>query len=173
MSAEVRLMAGRLVEVVPGHPGCGLGLVLNRLMREADGVVALVDGGDGLDPAAVEENLLRRLLWVRCRGALEALRAADLLLRDGNLATVLVDLRLLPEKELLRLPSSVWHRLRLLAERSGARVAVLSHCAVVASAARRWLVRGRFDVECLEQPEEALWQRLSAREIERTRQQAA
>jgi hypothetical protein len=43
----------------------------------------------------------------------------------------------------------------------------------VASAARRWVVRGAFDVDSLEQPEAQLWQRLSAQEMERRGRQAA
>jgi len=46
--------------------------------------VALIDGRDSFDPCALANSILRQLLWVRCAKALEAVKAADLLLRDGN-----------------------------------------------------------------------------------------
>jgi hypothetical protein len=155
---EVGLVRGKLVEVV--SVGGGAGVVMRRFLERSEGAVGLVDGGDGFDPEGASDALLGRLLWVRCRKAVEAVRAADLLLRDGNLRTVVMDLRLVPERELLGLPMSVWHRLRMLAERGGVAVGVFARCQVVACAARRWRVSGVFGLEAMEQEEEALWGRL-------------
>jgi hypothetical protein len=155
---EVGLVRGKLVEVV--SVGGGAGVVMRRFLERSEGAVGLVDGGDGFDPEGASDALLGRLLWVRCRKAVEAVRAADLLLRDGNLRTVVMDLRLVPERELLGLPMSVWHRLRMLAERGGVAVGVFARCQVVACAARRWRVSGVFGLEAMEQGEEALWGRL-------------
>jgi len=126
------LQAGKLVEIT----GADSGMLMHRFMAERS--CALIDAADALEPCGLEAGTLRHLLWVRCQKASEAIRAADLLLRDGNLSTVLIDLRLRPLRELFALPSSVWHRLRLLAERGGAAVAVFSPCQVVACAAGRW-----------------------------------
>lgn len=126
------LLPGRLVEIV----GPTSGLILRHFIHGQR--TALIDGADAFDPAGLDPADLQHLLWVRCRKATEAIRAADLLLRDGNLPSVLLDLRLLPQRELLSLPSSVWHRLRMLAERGDAATAVFSPCKVVACAARRW-----------------------------------
>jgi hypothetical protein len=155
---EVGLVRGKLVEVV--SMGGGAGVVMRRFLERSEGAVGLVDGGDGLDPEGGSDAVLGRLLWVRCRKAVEAVRAADLLLRDGNLRMVLVDLRLVPGRELVGLPMSVWHRLRMLAERGGVSVGVFTPCRVVVCAARRWEVRGAFGLAALEQGEEALWGRL-------------
>ena len=54
--------------------------------------MALIDGRDSFDPCALDNSILRQLLWVRCTKALEAIKAADLLLRDGNFPLVIVDL---------------------------------------------------------------------------------
>jgi RecA/RadA recombinase len=54
--------------------------------------VALIDGRDSFDPCALGNSILRQLLWVRCTKALEAVKAADLLLRDGNFPLLIVDL---------------------------------------------------------------------------------
>ena len=47
--------------------------------------VALIDGRDSFDPSAsggLGKGCLHHLLWVRCTKALDAIKAADLLLRD-------------------------------------------------------------------------------------------
>jgi hypothetical protein len=126
------LQPGKLVEIT----GPDSGLLMHRFIAEQP--CALIDAADAFEPGGLEASALRHLLWVRCQKASEAMRAADLLLRDGNLRVVLIDLRLRPVRELFALPSSVWHRLRLLAERGGAAVAVFSPCQVVACAAGRW-----------------------------------
>ena len=115
---------GKLLEVVAD--GAGSGPELEQLLATATQPAALIDGADALDPWGMDVACRERLLWARCRCAEEALRTADLLLRDGNVRSVLLDLRLLPRMDLLRLPGSVWHRLRLLAEQSGAGVLVVS-----------------------------------------------
>lgn len=160
---EVKLIEGKLVEVVSVRGGGGAGVVLRRFLEKSSGAVGLIDGGDGFDPEGVSDEVLGRLLWVRCRKAVEAVRAADLLLRDGNLRVVLVDLRVVPERELLRLPMSVWHRLRMLAESGGTAVCVFAPCKVVACAMRRWEVRGAFGLAALEASDEVLWAGLEIR----------
>lgn len=161
VGAEVGLVRGKLVEVV--SVGGGAGVVMRRFLEEAEGAVGLIDGGDGFDPTGVSDAVLGRLLWVRCGKVVEAVRAADLLLRDGNLRTVVMDLRLVPGRELAGLPMSVWHRLRMLAERGGVAVGVFTLCKVVACAARRWEVGGAFGLEALEASGEVLWAGLEVR----------
>ncbi|MGV3663659.1 MAG: hypothetical protein ACO1TE_26045 [Prosthecobacter sp.] len=160
-------MTGKLVEVVSTADCGGEGLLLRRFCEETTGPVALVDGADAFDPALVTQETRQRLLWARCRRAAEAIRVADLLLRDGNLSTVLMDLRLLPARELLRLPSSVWHRLRMLAERTQVSVGIFSPCRVVPCAARRWVLESNLGLEALEEPVEMLAARLQPQAAER------
>src|ERR1700694_1151470 len=76
----------------------GSALLLYALLQSAqrDGYfLALVDGRDSFDPSALGglgNRRLRNLLWVRCTKALDAVKAADLLLRDGNFPLVVLDL---------------------------------------------------------------------------------
>src|SRR6266705_6827613 len=42
--------------------------------------IALVDGRDSFDPCSLGNSSLLQLLWVRCTKAVEAIKAADLLL---------------------------------------------------------------------------------------------
>ena len=51
-------------------------------------------------------TVLSRLLWVRCRGAAEAMKAADLILRDGNLPLVLLDLAGNPPAQFWDIPAT-------------------------------------------------------------------
>lgn len=114
---------GTLAELAGGGPGSGLSLVIASLLatRDFPGApsterpLALIDARDSFDPASFAPDQCARLLWVRCRETGDALRAADLLLRDGNLPLVVLDLAGLPARELRRIPLATWHRLRQLA----------------------------------------------------------
>lgn len=167
------LLPGKLVEIA-SPSGCGgEGLLLRRFCEESTGAMALVDAANAFDPSILTQQTRQRLLWVRCHRAAEAVRTADLLLRDGNLTTVLMDLRLLPPRELLRLPSSVWHRLRMLAERAQASVGIFSPCRVVPCAAQRWLLQDSLELHALEEPVETLAARLHPQAAERLFHEAA
>jgi len=85
------------------------------------GWAALVDGTDGLDPAAAAMLgvPLGRLLWVRCGGRLTtAWRAADVLVQGGGFELVVVDLGDLPPWALGRIPPAVFVRLQRAVERA-------------------------------------------------------
>jgi hypothetical protein len=120
------LPAGRLTELVSAAPSSGGQTVVARLLaatRAARQRMALVDGADGFAPEAVPAGDLRHLVWVRCHRAEEAFAVADILVRDGNYAAAVLDLRGCPERTLRRTPASVWHRLHRAAE--GGSVALL------------------------------------------------
>jgi recombination protein RecA len=84
---------------------------------------ALVDGTDGLDPAAAAALgvPLGRLLWIRCGGRVAAAwRAADVLVQSGGFELVAVDLGDLPPWALGRTPPAVFVRLQRAVERRAA-----------------------------------------------------
>jgi hypothetical protein len=84
------------------------------------GWAALVDGTDGLDPAAAAALgiPLGRLLWIRCGGRITAAwRAADVLVQSGGFGLVVVDLGELPPWTLARTPPAVLVRLQRAVER--------------------------------------------------------
>lgn len=121
------LPAGRLTELVSETASSGGQLVFARLLittRAARQRIALVDGADGFAPEAVPTDALRHLVWVRARKLSEALAAADVLVRDGNYAAVVIDLRGIAERVLRRTPATEWHRLHRAAERRPAAVLV-------------------------------------------------
>src|SRR5437879_2664571 len=90
------LPQGAITELISGQPSAGSALFIAAMLNAAAGrnhFVALIDGCDAFDPQNVESAALAHLLWLRCRDAAQALKAADLLLRDGNLPLIILDLR--------------------------------------------------------------------------------
>ena len=151
--------AGAISELSPAGPATGLSLVLAHLLEKSDVEseddrdlpLALIDGHDSFDPASYGSASCARLLWVRCKHGGESLRCADLLLRDGNLPLVVLDLQLNPLPELRRIPASSWYRLRNLARRSGTTLLAFTPRPLIACAALRLSLQSRFsltDLEC-------------------------
>jgi hypothetical protein len=146
---------GRLSELVGAGPGSGSAQVLHALLHRlaaAGQFLALVDGRDSFDVDAVPPEVLSRLLWVRCTGADEALKAADILLRDRNIPVVVLDLKLNPAAQLRRIPSSVWHRFRRLIEHHDATLLVITPTQLVGGAHCRVLADSRLGLAAMTQP---------------------
>lgn len=118
--------------------------------------VVLVDGADGFDPASVEPAARARLLWVRCRNAVEAVKAADLVLRDGNLPLVLLNVR--GCADVACVPSQAWYRLQRIVEQSGVALLVLTPRPLVPSARVRVTLRWRCTLDDLERDRDELAQ---------------
>lgn len=169
------VLPGMVVEVTAGRPSVGGALAVAVLLETAvaDGrFTALVDGADGFDPAGISAEAQTRLLWVRCAGVMQAIRAADLLLRDGNLPVVVLDLQLNAAREVRRVPGSAWFRLAGLAERTDCVLAALTPCAVVASAHLRVALEAAFHAEAMDQLTGELAARLAGRVVRHRRMKA-
>lgn len=146
------LAHGELAEIWTER-GIGCGVAVREVMRAMNAAghfLAFVDGCDGFDPACIEEAVLRRMLWVRTRTAEEAVKAADLLLRDGNLPLVLLQLRGLPLKSLQRVPSQHWYRLQRLAKETGTACLIVTPAPMIPCARKRWAVGGDFTLDDVE-----------------------
>ncbi len=150
------LPAGRLTELVSAAASSGGQLVLARLLittRAARQRIALVDGADGFAPEAVPADALRHLVWVRARNLAEALTAADVLVRDGNYAAVVIDLRGIAQRVLRRTPASEWHRLHRAAESRPAAVLVQTVFPLVPAVPWRLALRVPQGLERRRQPQ--------------------
>ncbi|MFV1995265.1 MAG: hypothetical protein ACC661_07495 [Verrucomicrobiales bacterium] len=170
------LEPGHVIEVVRSEPGCaaghaaGSGLVIHRLLQGAANRgrhVALVDGCDAFDPESACHNTCASLLWVRCRRVTEAVKAADFLLRDGNLPLVLLDLQLSELRELRRVPSSSWYRLKSLAQKVGAFFFAFTPGKLIRSADLRLAPSTRYDLDSLETPRRELGEALRVEVLRR------
>jgi hypothetical protein len=164
--------AGAISEVVTAGPGAGLALVIAGLLGEPTEVcphpeMALVDGADGFDPASFSAPACARLLWVRCHSALEMVKAAELLVRDGNLPLVLLDATGLDRRELLALPVSVWWRLKQGAEQGGCRLVVLVPQRLVTAARIRLSWSAELELGDFDERREDLWLRLRREPVRR------
>lgn len=138
------LPAGLLTELVSAAPSSGGQLVLAGLLastRAARQRMGLIDGADSLDPQAMPFDDLRHLVWARCAGVEQAVSAADILVRDGNYAAIVLDLRGLPERALLRLPAAVWYRLQRAAEGGCPAVLVQTAFPLVPAVPARFLLK--------------------------------
>ncbi len=131
------LPKGAITELTSPQPSAGTALLLQRLLEAAARgryFLALIDGRDSFDPTGLDQARLRHLLWVRCGKASEAVKAADLLLRDGNFPLVVLDLVLNPMEELRKIPSSHWYRLQRLVEPMPSAFLVLTRRSIISSA---------------------------------------
>jgi len=163
------LLRGALTEF-SGSSGCGslfLSALLDVACRER-WHMALVDAGDQLEPADWDAAALRRMLWVRARDARKALRAADLLLRDGNLPLVVLDLHGLAPMQLRKIPPNAWHRFQRVVEESRVTMVVLSARPTVEGARVRIESEARFGLESMRVKRRELAERLPVRVRNRT-----
>lgn len=148
------LPQGAITEISSPQPSAGsasliAGLV--RAARETRSFVALIDGRDSFDPEPLGPACLRHLLWVRCHQAVEAVKAADLLLRDGNFPLVLLDLVLNLPNELRKIPQTNWYRLQRLVEPTSTVFLVLSRRSLVASARLKIVLENKWTLATFEQ----------------------
>src|SRR5882724_1643878 len=150
---------GALTEIVAERRSAGSALFACLLLRQAaqaGQIVAFVDGADSLEVTQLEETVLSRLLWVRCCSATEALKAIDLLLRDGNVPLVLLDIAINPEKQLRTIPATTWYRLQRLIEETSTVCVVFTPRVMVSPARDRIFLHGAFSLENLEQDQNEL-----------------
>jgi hypothetical protein len=129
------LPQGALIEIGSPLPRAGSAWLIYALLRAAQRnryFLALIDGRDSFDPTPLSPALLRHLLWIRCRHGLEAVKAADLLLRDGNFPLLILDLVLNPPSG--EIPQTTWYRLQRLAEPTPTALLILTRRSVVSSA---------------------------------------
>jgi hypothetical protein len=170
---EGGLPKGTLVEIVCAAPGTGGSSLLLTVLRQAAAQSrwsALIDGRDAFDPASAGEAVLAALLWIRCRTAAVAMRSADLLLRDGNLPLVVLDLRDNPDIELRRIPDPQWYRLQRALEPTATAALAFTPRAMIPCAQARLLLTSHLGLAALECEQDAIVRMLY---LELTRQRAS
>ena len=143
-----------ITELSSPQVSAGSALLLQALLQSAHhggSFFALVDGRDSFDPQPLGNRRLRNLLWVRCTKALDAVKAADLLLRDGNFPLVVLDLVLNAAQELRKIPQTSWYRLQRLVENAPTACLVLTRASIVSSAQLKLLLDQAWTLDDLEQ----------------------
>jgi hypothetical protein len=160
--------AGAISEIVPAGPVAGILLLVAGLLGEPEEAsphpeLVLVDGADGFDPDSFDDAACSKLLWVRCRSALEMVKAADLLIHDGNLPFILLDATGLDRRELQDIPASAWWRMKQTAERHGSRVVIMASSPLVPCASLRLTLSADLSLRLFDFPRSELVDRLRTR----------
>lgn len=155
------------------RPSCGgQQLLLHCLwrVRTRRGYAALADASDCFDPVEAGEELLAHLLWVRCNGQAQAMKAVDLLLRDENFSLILLDLRDCAERELRRIPAMHWYRLQRLVARQSRFFITFTPCPLIPCAQSRYRLEGSRRLREWELGRPAAWQGLRLEPLRRRRE---
>jgi hypothetical protein len=169
---EIGVPRAALTEIVSSStngPGGSLLLygLLHAVLHRGERAI-LIDGKNSFAPKSLPQAELDRLLWVRCREAWEAIKAADLAVRDGNIPLVIVLLTLNPAAELRRVPATAWQRLQMLAEKSAVTLLAFTPQAQIGCARLRLSAGAAFPLERLQAARGELLPQLQLR-LERRR----
>ena len=143
------LPKGAITELTTLQISAGSASLIQALLQAANRdhfFLALIDGRDSFDPQPLGNALLRNLFWVRCTTALQTIKAADLLLRDGNFPLVIVDLVLNPPED-LKIPQTTWYRLQRLVEPTSTACLVLTRRSMVSSAQLKIVLENSWTLE--------------------------
>lgn len=163
---------GAISEIVTDpKSGPGGSLLLYSLLHasiQKGNRVILIDGKRGFDPKGLDPEELRRILWIRCKNASDAVKATDLSVRDGNVPFIVLLLSLNAPSELRRIPSTAWHRLQMLAEQSAVTLIAFTSYAQIGCARLRLSVGGAYPLAQLHVCRDELIEQLKIK-IERRR----
>jgi hypothetical protein len=117
------LRTASVTQVVVPHPSGGSALLLHDIIQTMQHrFVALIDGKNSFEPLTQTPFLL----WLRCQNATQATKAADLLIRDGNFALTILDLKQNSPRELRKIPATTWYRLQRVVEETRATLLLLT-----------------------------------------------
>jgi hypothetical protein len=142
-----------ITELIAPKLSAGSASLIHALLRSAQRdshFVALIDGADSFDPGSSDNSALQHLLWIRCRKAFDAVKAADLLLRDGNFPLVIVDLVLNTLEELRKIPQTSWYRLQRLVEAVPSACLIINRHSLVSSAQLKIVLENSWTLSDLE-----------------------
>jgi hypothetical protein len=147
------LPRGAITELISPGRSAGSTSLIHALVHCAyrdNYFLALIDGRDSFDPCGFDNALLQHLFWVRCSKASEGVKAADLLLRDGNFPLVIVDLVLNAPDELRKIPQTNWYRLQRLVEVLPTACLVFTRNEMVSSAQLKLVLENSWDIQTFE-----------------------
>ena len=147
------LPCGAITELISPGVSAGSASLIHTFVNCAyrdNYFLALIDGRDSFDPCGLDNAWLQHLLWIRCSKASEGVKAADLLLRDGNFPLVILDLVLNTQDELRKIPQTNWYRLQRLVELVPMACLVLTRYEMVSSAQLKLVLKNCWDIQTFE-----------------------
>jgi hypothetical protein len=143
---------GALSEIISPHRTSGSAVLLSHLIEQVAATrqfVGLIDADDSFDPAGINCEAANRLLWMRCHNAEEALKAGDLILRDGNLPVVVIDLALSSDAQLRKVAAPTWYRFQRIVEERGVTCLIFTPRAMISPAQTRITLETHFGLNAL------------------------
>ncbi len=170
------LPKGAITELTSPNLSAGSASLISRLLCRAHAeryFLALIDGRDSFDPQAIGNAALRHLLWVRCTKAMEAVKASDLLLRDGNFPLVILDLVLNSAEELRKIPQTSWYRLQRLAEPLPTAFLVLTRRSMISSAQVKLVLENNWRLADLQEDQDFSKLKINVQRVHGARQEMA
>src|SRR5215831_19985249 len=147
------LPRGAITELISPRTSAGSAALIHGLIHCAyhdNYFLALIDGRDSFDACTLKNAWLQPLLWVRCSKTSEAIKAADLLLRDGNFPLVIVDLVLNAPEELRKIPQTNWYRLQRLVEVLPTACLILTRSEMVSGAQLKLVLENSWEIQNFE-----------------------
>jgi RecA/RadA recombinase len=127
------LPKGAITQLLIPNISSGGAIVLHEIieaMHDASQYVALIDGKDCFEPFADHPLLL----WIRCNNTAQALKATDLILRDGNLPLTILDFKQNSDRELRKIPGPTWYRFQRITEENKTSLLTITRHPIVSSA---------------------------------------
>ena len=148
------------VEIIEPHYSAGLQMQVEACLAQSPQIqsyAVFIDTQNSWVPCGVCSHVLRHILWVRCKSQTDALRAADVVMRDENFRIVLMDLRGVSLPSLKRIPQAQWFRLQRMAQNQGSTLIVAASYPSVASAQLRIEVDAQFGLSSFHHKRSKLW----------------
>jgi hypothetical protein len=128
-------------------------LLLDAILQSANshGVLsAIIDGGNSFEPGDYNAKSQRGILWVSAQNPKSAIQATDLLLRDGNLPLIALDLHGFGSSHLSKIPASTWHRFARLLEQNHSALLVFNSQPLVEGCQTRVTSQSKWSVKELD-----------------------
>lgn len=128
-------------------------LLLDAILRSASsqGVLsAIIDGGNSFEPVDYNATSRGGMLWVSTHNPKSAIQATDILLRDGNLPLIALDLHGFGHRHLSKIPSSTWHRFGRLLEQNNCALLVFNLQPIVEGCQTRVTSQSKWSVKELD-----------------------
>lgn len=163
------LRQGMLTELSSSTGGSSLFVeAMLRATLRARSFLALIDCGRTFDPQGWDTAALKRLLWVQSDSTENAVKAADLLLRDKNIEIVILDCQSISKRNLQRIPANTWHRFQRLVEQTNTAFLILTPQPIIDGARLRIAIRRRWALPVLRQRRRFLLEDLILQVFRRT-----
>ncbi len=137
-----------ITELIIPNRSSGSAVLLQEIidgMHQQSQFIALVDAKNSFDPFS-DHSLL---LWIRCLDAATAIKATDLILRDGNVPFTILDLKPNPKTELRKIPAITWYRFQRIAEDNRTTLLTFTPYQLVTSAQLTVLMTNQLKIEDL------------------------